>query len=209
MSLLGTRPVARPVGSGTFACPRCGAGQVFTTFKVRRWLALLERPVVPLATLGSYIECRRCEGTFRSDVLDFDRARAQGRFLTEFQQIIRRLMAMTMLSDGRVTAEERAMAIDLFRRLTGVTLSDREVRQELRAAEDDGLTVFEYLRDTGGLLNENGRELVLKAAFLISSADGEFHQKELGFIREVGRALHMSPGQIREVIGRIRRAEEA
>lgn len=203
MPIVGTRPVARIVARGSFGCPRCGESRPFVTQKVRRYLAVLDTPLVPMATLGSFIECLQCRGTFRSEVLDFDRERAQEHFLSEFQNIVRRLMAMMMLSDGRVTPEERQMARDLYLRLTGLPLSDREVETELSAAEREGRSVFEYLGETGGLLNENGRELVLKAAFLISSADGVFHEKELEFLRAVGRALHMSPAQMRHAIDRI------
>ena len=203
MELIGSRALARAVAWGEFYCPRCGGRQEFATRRVRRFTTIFNLPLLPGPLLGSYVECQRCRGTYRPEVFDFDADAAEKRFLPEFQRTIKRLMAMMALRDGRVRPEELTMMAGLYRRVTGSTLDPDDMAEELRIAAADRGTMPDYLTTVAGLLNDPGKELVLQTVFLVSSSDGEFHPAEMDFLRDIGRALRMSPPHLRRVLDKL------
>ena len=200
MEFFGSLALARAVSWGEFYCPRCGTQEEYATRRVRRFTAVLGLPVIPGPLLGSYVECQRCQATYRPEVFDFDADAAEKRFLPEFQRTIKRLMAMMALRDGRVRPEELTVIASFYHHITGASLQPDELSTELGLAERDRVTVPDYLSTVAGLLNDEGKELVLKAVFLVSSSDGEFHAAELNFLREIGKSLRMSPPHVRRVI---------
>ena len=127
-----------------------------------------------------------------------------GDFQPEFERIAMRLMAMMALRDGRIRDAELAMIADVFERLSGIPLGTAPLKAELDAAAADQLTVPDYLASVAHLLTDAGKEVLLKAVFLISSSDGEFHRTETAFMLDIGRALQMPPGQMKRVIEELR-----
>ena len=125
-------------------------------------------------------------------------------FRPEFERIAVRLMAMMALRDGLVRDAELEMIADVFERLSGIRLATAPLKEELDAAAADRLTVPDYLASVSHLLTETGKEVLLKAVFLISSSDGEFHRTETAFLLDIGRALRMPPGQMKRVIDELR-----
>jgi len=67
--IFGRRSTTRVRTHGTFACPRCGPGREYAHKEVRRWFTLYFIPVIPLGTVGEYLECGSCAGTFGLEVL--------------------------------------------------------------------------------------------------------------------------------------------
>jgi hypothetical protein len=121
-------------------------------------------------------------------------------FKPEFERIVKRLMALMAVRDGNVRPEEVRMLATFFERLTGSVLDADDLEVELAAARADDLTVPDYLASVAHLLTPDGKDLVLKAVFLISSSDGEFHPSETRFMLDIGRALAMPPQQMRKVL---------
>ncbi len=56
------------------------------------------------------------------------------------------------------------------------------------------------LAEMAGNLNENGKEMVVKAAFMVAAADGEFQDEEKELIGSIGEALEMSPAHMNGII---------
>lgn len=70
--IFGTKGVTSTVGSGPFWCPSCNMQQYYQHKKVRRYFTLYWIPLIPLDTLGEYIECGTCGGTFQQQVLSYN-----------------------------------------------------------------------------------------------------------------------------------------
>ena len=53
------------------------------------------------------------------------------------------------------------------------------------------------------MVNESGKEIVIRAAFLVAAADGEFHDDEKALLAEIGQALDMSDAHLKGVISSV------
>jgi hypothetical protein len=67
--IFGRRAVTGSLGTGSFDCPRCGTTRLYEHKRVRRFFTLYFIPLIPLATLGEYVECEGCRGTYKMEVL--------------------------------------------------------------------------------------------------------------------------------------------
>ena len=67
--IFGRRAVTGDQGGGTFHCPRCGPDQPYMHKRVRSFFTLYFIPLIPMNTLGEYVECGRCQGQYKPEVL--------------------------------------------------------------------------------------------------------------------------------------------
>jgi len=67
--IFGTKGVTSTVSTGSFSCPGCSAQTHYDHKRVRRFFTLYWIPLIPLDTIGEYIECLSCHGTFKQSVL--------------------------------------------------------------------------------------------------------------------------------------------
>lgn len=72
MIIFGTRGITSVHQRGSFHCPACGAGAPFEKKDVRRWFTLFFIPCIPLHKAAEYLECKRCGGTFKPEVLTWN-----------------------------------------------------------------------------------------------------------------------------------------
>jgi hypothetical protein len=69
--IFGRRTMTKTNHSGSFRCPGCGPDQTYVHKEVKRWFTLYFIPIIPLGTVGAYIQCTRCHGQFTEDVLHY------------------------------------------------------------------------------------------------------------------------------------------
>ena len=69
MIIFGTTGITSTQQKGSFHCPSCGAGAQFERKGVRRFFTLFFVPLIPLHRVADFIECKRCGGTFKPEVL--------------------------------------------------------------------------------------------------------------------------------------------
>jgi zinc-ribbon family len=67
--IYGTRGIKYKHREGQFFCPACHEQQAYVHRRVRRFFTLYFIPLIPLTLAGEYIECQRCTGTFKLEVL--------------------------------------------------------------------------------------------------------------------------------------------
>jgi len=68
--IFGRKSITGSKGRGEFTCPKCQSKQPYDHKHVRRWFTLYFIPVFPVATVGEYVECGGCQGTFKPIVLE-------------------------------------------------------------------------------------------------------------------------------------------
>jgi tellurite resistance protein len=204
--ILGRKLVTRTLGRGDFFCPECETRRPYSHQRVQARFAVFYVSVLPLDELGEYLECGACRGTFRTAVLDHqgerrpDRDHIRRRFEAEFRPAVLRIMILMMMVDGRIDAREKRMIIDVNERLTGRTLSLEAIDEHSDAVRLAGRSALDYATSVAPLLNEPGKELVLKAAFSVAVADGRVQEVERTLMHRLGRALGMSAGHVRAVL---------
>ena len=200
MIIFGTRGVTYSAGNGHFHCPSCRAKVPYGHKRVRRFFTLYFIPVIPLDMLGEYIECRQCRDTYRTEVLDYDPEAGAAEFEAEFHRAVKRVMVNMMLADGEVRDDEVEMIRNIYAQLTGNEISEQDVQLEIGQARAAGASVAGSLEPIAGNLNDHGKEIVVKAAFMIAAADGEFHDREKALLAQIGQSLGMTAAHLKGVI---------
>lgn len=196
--IFGTRGVRSASGGGSFHCPTCGP-QSYTHHRVRRFFTLYFIPVIPLDVVGEYVECDVCSSTYHPDVVNYQPER-DPHFEAEFQKAVKRTMVMMCLADGVVDDSEIETIKQVYGRIADREISDEEVSDEIVKAMQEGGTVRDYLGRVVAQLNDKGKELVVKAAFFVAAADGEFAEEEKALLGEIGSALELRPGHLRQIL---------
>lgn len=203
--IFGTRGVTYSAAQGQFHCPECGVQRPYQHKRVRRFFTLYFIPLIPLDLLGEYIECGSCEGTYKESVLSYNPAEAGAREEARFRDAIRRTMVLMMLADGAVEEAEVQTIRDIFGKIAGRDIDRSEIDQEIQEARSDRRSVEEYLGGVVGMLNEKGKELVVKAAFFVAAADGKFDDSEKQLLGRIAKSLQMTSahfqGIVQELVG--------
>lgn len=194
--IFGTRGVTTDQGHGEFFCPGCSGKQTYVHKACRRYFTLYFIPLIPLNLVGEYIECQRCTGTFKMEVLQLDPEADSRRQEAEFHKAMRRVLALITLADGKVEDSEIAAMTMILGKLGKREVARAELEAELKAAAASRIDVVEYCREMKGYLNDSGCEMVVRAAILVASVDGNFDDSERALVMKIGSAFQMSRARI-------------
>lgn len=198
--IFGTRAVTTTSAKGDFHCPSCAEKRAYEQKRVRRFFTLYFLPIIPLDLLGEYVECAGCKGTFDLAVLGYDPDKEDAAFEAQFQSAVRRVMVLMMLADGKIDDEEIETIRTVYGRLADKEVTRAEIEREANEATKDGRGLRPYLGSVLGRLNDHGKELVVKAAFLVAAADGKITDEETTLLAELASALEMSPSHFKGVV---------
>lgn len=200
MIIFGTRGVTTTADSGDFYCPQCQAQEGYRHRRVRRFFTLYFIPVIPLSVHSEYVECDQCKGTYRMEVLDIDPTAGAVQLEAEFARALKQVMVDMMLADGSVDDEELEVIRTIYGQLVGNEISEDAIRAEILEAESAQRDITETLADIAGHLNDNGKELVIKAAYMVAAADGVFEEEEKVMIGTIAKSLGMTSAHLQGVI---------
>lgn len=181
----GTR--ASKDASGTFSCPYCQIETAYRHVTVRRSVRLAGIDLLPLRRAAEYIECQKCHGTFITDVL-LPEARSWNLRPLQLQAALR-VMLLMMLADGVIDDLEVQTVARVFQQIGGGPLPESAVRTHAEHARVDHRDIDEYLQTTALTLNEEGKLTVIRGAYEVAAADGEFQLEERALMRRIVAAL--------------------
>ena len=197
MIFFGTRGVRLNAGQGHFHCPSCRCQQPYKHKRVRRFFTLYFIPLIPLDSVGEYVECDTCSHTFEPEVLQYDPSAGQAEFEAQFHKAIKRVMVEIMMADGVMDEDETNTVRNVYGQIAGSELSEEGVRDEIALAKRENKVVEEVLAAFAGSLNDSGKEMVIRAAYLVAASDGEFQEEEKELISRIANALDMTPAHLR------------
>ena len=200
MIFFGTRGLTYSVNKGDFYCPSCQSLRPYKQQRVRRFFTLYFIPLIPLDIHGEYIECQQCGNTYDEEVLNFDPQAGEVEFEAEFHQAIKRMMVAMMIADGTIEDSELEVIQNVYQKLTGIDLPQEVLGEEIRQTKVEGRDVTNTLAEIAGNLNDAGKEMVVKAAFLVAIADGEIQDEEKELISQIGHSLQMSSAHLQGVL---------
>lgn len=200
----GSRGINKTLAIGQFYCPQCEGEERYKHIRVRNFFTLYFIPIIPLGTLGEYIECQHCRLTYKQSILCYDPDAEREKALAEFEIAITRVMVMIMLADGVIEDSELEVIQTIYQQLTQRELSRDELGTYIEELEsvnlNDPRERRKLLRKMLGSLNAKGCEMVLKAAFMVATADGEIPQDEQDLLEQVGATLGIKKAIVRQMI---------
>ena len=205
MIIFGMTSLKHVKDKGQFYCPQCATHKDFKLREPRRWFHLYFIPTIPLDTLGRYVECLQCKGTFVETVLEHDPVADRERFHSEVERAARWVALKMALADGAVTRDEVIEISALLKGLVNRDIGIEELETQVSQVSADERSVEDYLRSMAGQLNDFGKEAVMRGLLSVALADGNFDKTEREYALRCGLALMMSRAHVR---GLIAEAEE-
>ena len=198
--IFGTRGITYNSGKGTFFCPDCNGHQEYEQKRCRRVFTLYFIPIIPLDLIQEYVECKACKSTYKMNVLQNDPAVNKEKFKAEFHKAILKVMVAMMAADGKIDESEKRQISHIYNNLTGQPLSEIDFKQEIFQVQNPTHSMHELLKSVTPSLNDHGKEMVIKAAFLVASADRNFDDEEKRLLTEIATALEMSSSHLNAII---------
>jgi len=200
MIIWGSRGITSSQAKGLFHCPSCDQQRSFDHKKVRRFFTLYFIPLVPLETLGDYVECQTCKGTFKEEVLRYDPRAQQEAFQQAYQYALERTLVLMMLSDGAAQEAELQALASLHQSYVGSPLTAPAREKIIAKSTADPRSIGQHLGPLAAQLNSAGKERLLEAAVRIGAADGALQPEELSFLDEMAKALAVSSAHLKGIV---------
>ena len=187
----GWRGRQKEIGNGEFFCPQCRDYRGYRLVAVNRWFTLYWIPLFKTSSLGAFVECGACKGTFNEGVLKYDPKSAQEEFEAAFAVASKRVMFKKALADGEIDDAEVAQIAQAYRNIAKREIAAEDIASELEAARGDARPIGAYLAEVSPTLNDTGKELVLRAAVAVAKADGHVDDSEITELQALAQALDM------------------
>ncbi len=200
MIIFGTRGVKSTLSKGNFSCPQCAANRLYQHKKVTRFFTLYFVPLIPLGSAGEYVECQTCYGTFVPRVLDNGSDQSEKKFQAIYEEAMRHSMILMMLADGHIDPEEMETVQQIINKFGHNDVSMPELELLVERVQKENLPLSHYLTQVAPSLNEHGKEIIIKCAIAVASADGHIDESELQLISDMAKNLEMSNSHLKGII---------
>ena len=202
MTEQGTGAEGQPitVQTGEFYCSRCASRQSYELKSTQKQITSWFFKLFSQHDKGDHVECLNCHSTFVPAVLQV----ADASFDAAYHKGIRRVAIQMMAVDGSIDDEEVAAIKEMFQQLTGKEVDEASIRDEAASLSSSSVDELgDYLSELATDMKESGKELILKTAFWVVGADGQFDEEEARFIYRVGGALGISAADVRVLMDRM------
>lgn len=203
MILFGTRGLKSKKDTGHFFCPICENTREYIWIVVRKWFTLYFIPLIPLGMVGGFVECKSCKGTFEEEAIrmNSDDYKKKGEeALAEYQKGIRNIMILIMLADGVIDPGEMEVIQGIYSKIAGNEYDADTLRKDIENVQSEYSTAEEYAKKMNGLINENGKTMVLDAAIMVALADNKLVKEEKKMIYKIGKEFDFSKSDIKKRI---------
>ena len=201
--IFGTRGVTSTKDKGQFHCPQCGGGSPFKHKSVRRFFTLYFIPLIPLDNLGEYVECGSCQGTYHKDILGYNPANEGRQVQALFMVAMKQVMIAMLLADGVIDDSEVKELQATFEDLAGVPVTEEDLREEIAVIQNEGSSAIELVRAVAQGLNDQGKEMVITAAYQIAAADGRIDPSEMALIEQIAKEIEISGAHLKGILSEL------
>ena len=201
--IAGTKGETTTVAKGEFYCPECSLQTTYKHNQVHEKITVFFIPIANLRLLGEYIECQSCDGTYEMEILDYDPEQDQLEFEALYLIGLKKVMTMMMLADGKIEDSEKAMMRDIYTHMADSELSDHDIDKEIKSCKNNPIGLEEYLNELFPQLNESGRETIIKLAYWISIADGQYDKEEEKLLVKLAKHFQISNAHLKGIMSEI------
>jgi tellurite resistance protein len=203
--IYGKRAITGVKQKGVFHCPHCATQVNYVWKQVRRWTHIYYIPLAAGELLGEYVECQACMNTYKPTVLDYDPAAAARQFQAAYSTGMKRVMVRMALADGEIDAAEVQLLRGVYLNVTGKPLEDAELDAEVASARAGPVDVAASVGELAGMLNDQGKAAVFKAAYLVAAANGRIERSEADQLYRLSAALGLSAEQQKRCVAEMNR----
>lgn len=159
--------------------------------------------MLPLDDLGDYVECQNCKNTYNHQVLEYNPESETKAFQAEYENAIKKLMILMTLADGSVDENEVLSIISIYEKITDTVLDKEDLIQEIDELDNKDDDVLSFTSSLRGQLNDHGKEMIIKTAYFVALADGEFHQSEQDLLIKIAKSLDFTSAHLKAVLDEI------
>ncbi|MBO6516399.1 MAG: TerB family tellurite resistance protein [Bacteroidia bacterium] len=200
MIIYGTRAVKSTISTGNFHCPQCETQEEYRHRKARKFFTLYFIPIIPLNSLGEYVECRRCKSTFITEVLNQSNTASEQAFMTLYLHAIRHSMVLIMLADGIIEESEKTAVLNIINRHGHNDMTMADLEAYIVEVQRENKSITTYLSEVAPALNDYGKEMIIKSALEVAASDGHMDMSELQEISVMGQALNMDESHLKRIL---------
>lgn len=118
----------------------------------------------------------------------------------DFNYALRKLLVLMMLSDGKIRLEEIQEIKTVIRQLTGKEASDLDVQEVVDTIEQGEQSVEDYLLNIAQTTDAQEKQILMRAAVLMSSSDGELSEEEKTMLHRYAEAFGLSNSDLGALI---------
>ena len=201
--IAGTKGETTTVAKGEFYCPECSLQTTYKHNQVHEKITVFFIPIANLRLLGEYIECQNCFNTYELKILDYDPKEEAQEFEALYLIGLKKVMTMMMLADGKIEDSEKAMMRDIYTHMADSELSDHDIDEEINSCKENPIGLEEYLNELFPQLNESGRETIIKLAYWISIADGQFDKAEKKLLVKLAKHFQISNAHLKGIMSEV------
>jgi len=116
------------------------------------------------------------------------------------EAMARRVMVRVAMIDGELHQSEVARLRWNVGRLTGTTPTEAQVQADVDEVQARAVPLSELLSQARDELGSEGRRAVVRAAYIIATADGDVPPAEEQLIQEIARGLGISRDEFRALV---------
>src|SRR6056300_945752 len=120
MIIFGSRGLDLKRGEGTFFCPNCQTDRVYNLKERKRMGHLYWIPPLPLGSLGKFVECKACSGTFHEDAQYME---TNASLENKLNIAIKTALSAVILSDDVTDKNELEMGANMINQFTSENTS--------------------------------------------------------------------------------------
>ena len=200
MIIIGSTQLTFTTDTGDFQCPNCDESTSYRRRKKREFLTVYFIPLIPLQTVGDYVECDACGAQLEPEVLEmsadgFRASRRRGIF-----EVIRRALVVIVAADDRVTTEELDAVRDFALQHELPDICREQVLEEAASARLSGVDELQYIALVAGQLSDEDKELLVVHAFFAATAGGELSDARQHLLANLPDAIGVPEDRFRALI---------
>ena len=195
MIIFGSRGLDLKRGEGTFFCPNCQTDRVYNLKERKRMGHLYWIPLLPLGSLGKFIECKACRGTFHEDAQYME---TNASLENKLNIAIKTALSAVILSDDVTDKNELEMGADMINQFTSENTSVTDLENDLSTFDINNLE--KSLAEISPHISEQGKVGILQKCILMSIADGDLADKEIDTLKNIAIGLDIPSQYLNGII---------
>jgi hypothetical protein len=192
MIIWGWRSLTSTMSTGPFACPECQAEANYAKKRARRFFTLYFIPVIPLNTLGEWIECARCKSSYKENVLNYRLPKSKDERFADIVKSVTYVGAMATKVDGPQSDRRVESLVAGVHAFGGKDVDAAAIRTLGASITVDLAEAKRVISEHAEELTDSGKENIFSIYYRVLSAEGPLSQAGSGFLDAVAAGLALT-----------------